>query len=141
MLGPARDCRPGKALTAVLRVVALGVLVSSCRVTTGDFAAATKVVAVSNQNKPLVTIDAREKIRQVLSYLARGQEGWHVAEDPIPTPSVVLHFYGREGHLGEFSIGANFFMTYQNGVLYIKRVGDREKKEMAGLLGLTGLDF
>lgn len=64
-----------------------------------------------------------------------------MAEDPIPTPSVVRHFYSREGHLGEFSVGANFFMAFQNGVLYTKRVGEWEKKEMAGLLGLPAFKF
>ncbi|MBL8994735.1 MAG: hypothetical protein JNM63_15420 [Spirochaetia bacterium] len=93
--------------------------------------AISRIEVKSNQNKTLLVIKDFQKIRAVIAFLSGKSENWHVPSDPFPSASLILHFYMQEEHVGEFSIGENFFMASWEGIIYSKIVKEREKKRTA----------
>jgi hypothetical protein len=87
------------------------------------WAAADRIVATTNHNRPLQTVTAADRIRAALKVLGQYSSGWGVPEAGVPVADIRLNFYQGERLLGHIGLARAYLVLHQRGGFWSQNTG------------------
>jgi hypothetical protein len=101
----------------------------------------TQIVITGRHNETLRTIEDREQIQTIVTFVDKQRSGWGHPWAGIPVPRISANFYDGDTFKGHFGAGPSFFGTQREGDFASKSVSPEQCQAFLRLIGVDKQAF